>query len=104
VESLSPELRRSIANLPAMLYHGVKSEGAIAMRMNCVPRTIAESLGQKFSGTVSSPEEVARPQVARQFLASLGDADWEDSRPQGAALTGADYRAVWANLSGEKLQ
>ena len=104
VESLPPELRRSIANLPAMLYHGVKSEGAIAMRMNCVPRSIAESLGQKFSGTVGSSEEVARPQVARQFLASLGDADWEDSRPQGAAMTGSDYRAVWANLSGEKLQ
>jgi hypothetical protein len=36
VESLSPEVRRSIANLPAMLYHGVKTEGAIAMRMSCV--------------------------------------------------------------------
>jgi hypothetical protein len=102
VESLPPEVRRSIANLPAMLYHGVKTEGAIAMRMSCVPRTISESLGAKFSSSIAA-EEVARPQVARRFLASLKDADWEDSRPQDAAMSGADYREVWATLSGEKV-
>jgi hypothetical protein len=102
VDALPPEIRRSIANLPAMLYHGVKSEGAIAMRMNCVPRSIAENLGQKFSVAVGSEVGVTRPQIARQFLASLEDGDWEDSRPPGAAMTGADYREVWANLSGER--
>jgi hypothetical protein len=104
LESLPPDIRRSIANLPAMLYHGVRTEGAIAMRINCVPRSIAENLGRKFSDIANSPEEVARPQIARQFLASLEDTDWEESRPDGAAMTGADYRAVWANLSGEKLR
>jgi len=67
VESLPPELRRSIANLPAMLYH-VKSEGAIAMRMSCVPRSIAENLGQKFSGAVSTPEKSLAPKLRASFL------------------------------------
>jgi replicative superfamily II helicase len=102
--SLPPDLRRSINNLPAMLYHGVNNEPAIAMRINSVPRSIAETLGQKFAREVASVDDVARPQVAREFLASLRDADWEEARPAGAAMSGADFRNVWARLSGEALE
>jgi RAD3-like DEAD/DEAH box helicase len=100
-DSLSPEMRRSINNLPAMLYHGVSSEAGIAMRINSVPRSIAERLGEKFAGSVASVEEVGRPQIAREFLMSLREADWDEARPAGAAMSGADYRYVWAQLSGE---
>lgn len=99
-ESLPPDVRRSINNLPAMLYHGVRSEAAIAMRINSVPRSIAENLGQKFASTVSAGE-VARPQIAREFLARLTEAEWQEARPPDASMSGADYRAVWARLSGE---
>jgi hypothetical protein len=103
-DSLSPELRRSINNLPAMLYHGVSSEAGIAMRINSVPRSIAERLGQKFALSVASAEEVGRPQIAREFLVSLREADWDEARPAGTAMSGADYRHVWAQLSGEAIE
>ena len=103
-DSLPPDLRRSINNLPAMLYHGVSSEPAIAMRINSVPRSIAETLGQRFARAVASADEMSRPQVAREFLVGLGVADWEQARPSGAAMSGADYRNVWARLSGEALE
>jgi hypothetical protein len=102
-DSLPPDLRRSINSLPAMLYHGVSTEPAIAMRINSVPRSIAETLGQKFARSVASADEVARPQIAREFLLGLGVSDWEKARPAGAAMSGADYRNVWARLSGEAL-
>jgi hypothetical protein len=100
-DSLSPDLRRSINNLPAMLYHGVSSEPAIAMRINSVPRSIAETLGQKFARSVASANELARPQIAREFLLGLRLSDWEEARPSRAAMSGVDYRNVWARLSGE---
>jgi hypothetical protein len=103
-DSLSPELRRSINNLPAMLYHGVSSEAGIAMRINSVPRSIAERMGEKFAGAVASVDEVGRPQIAREFLLSLREADWDEARPAGAAMSGADYRYVWAQLSGEAIK
>jgi hypothetical protein len=102
-DSLSPELRRSINNLPAMLYHGVSSEAGIAMRINSVPRSIAERLGERFAGAVTS-EDLGHPQVAREFLVSLREADWDEARPTGATMSGADYRHVWARLSGEAIQ
>jgi len=102
-DSLSPEQRRAINNLPAMLYHGVSTEAGIAMRINSVPRSIAERLGQRFSGSVAMTDDVGRPQIARQYLMSLGDGDWDQARPAQATMSGADYRAVWARLSGEAI-
>jgi hypothetical protein len=103
-ESLSPEQRRAINNLPAMLYHGVSTEAGIAMRINSVPRSIAERLGQKFADAVESPDQVGRPQIAREFLMSLRDGDWDQVRPAQATMSGADYRTIWARLSGEAIQ
>ena len=103
-DSLSPEQRRGINNLPAMLYHGVSTEAAIAMRINSVPRSIAERLGQRFAGAVASPDELGRPQIAREFLMSLRDGDWDQARPHNATMSGADYRNVWARLSGEAIE
>jgi hypothetical protein len=55
------------------------------MRINSVPRSIAERLGQRFAGSVASPDDVGRPQIAREFLMSLRDGDWDQARPaQGA--------------------
>lgn len=100
-ENLPPELRRSINNLPAMLYHGVQSDAAILMRMNAVPRSIAERLGQRFIQEVSGSAESMRPGHARAFLRSLNERDWASVAPRRSPMTGADYRQVWMRLSGE---
>lgn len=100
-DGLSPEARRSINSLPAMVYHGVKTEAAVLMRMNSVPRSIAEPLGAEFerkTGTTAGTQTVG---VARDFLRTLGDDEWGRFAPTGATMSGEDYRQVWGLLSGE---
>jgi hypothetical protein len=62
-----------------------------------------ERLGQRFAGWVASPDDVGRPQIGREFLMALRDGDWDQARPAQAIMSGADYRAVWARLSGEAI-
>jgi replicative superfamily II helicase len=90
------EQKRQINNLPAMLYHGVRSEEGILMRMNSVPRSIAEQLGKEFKHS----EKRLSTTLASDFLISLKITDWERAKPKGATLSGEDYRKIWKNLSG----
>ena len=98
-DSMSEEELRAIQLLPAMVYHGVSSEDAVLMRMNLVPRSMAQPLGEAFAGSVGEADR-RRPSVARAFLSELSDLGWEQARPRGSQLSGADYRQVWEILSG----
>jgi len=100
-DRLSPEVKRRINSLPAMIYHGVKTEAAVLMRMNSVPRSIAESLGAEFERKTGTPAGTQTVGVAREFLRTLGDGDWGQFAPRESAMSGADYRQVWGLLSGE---
>ncbi len=100
-ETLTDEQRRAINNVPAMLYHGVSSDAAVLMRMNSVPRSIAEPLGSSFvEATQQRPTDV-RPAEARAFLRDLADSDWQRVAPAESKMSGSDYRKVWKQLSGE---
>lgn len=99
---LSPEARRAINNLPAMLYHGVNTEEAVMMRMNSVPRTIAVELGERFAKAVGSSKGDWNVREARVFLRGLDVETWQSATPRRAKMTGGDYRDVWMRLSGEK--
>ena len=48
LDSMSVAERRRIGALPAMIYHGVRSEDAVLMRMNAAPRSAAEQLGEMY--------------------------------------------------------
>ncbi|MFO0893017.1 MAG: DEAD/DEAH box helicase [Isosphaeraceae bacterium] len=96
---LPPEVQRRVNAIPAMLYHGVTTEEAVLMRMNSVPRSIAERLGEHFEREVRREEKNVR--VARAFLRSLEDDAWQAATPEGSALSGSDYKHVWKRLSGE---
>jgi len=97
-DSLSEDQKQLINSLPAMLYHGVKTAEAVLMRMNSVPRTIAEAVGKSFHDNIGSID----PASAREFLRNMSDADWAAARPSNATMSGADYRSVWSTLSGER--
>ncbi len=97
-EAMSDEEKRQINNLPAMLYHGVRSEEAVLMRMNSAPRSIAESLGTEFKRSAASTGSATQ---AADFLRSLSEMDWDRLRPKSAAMSGSDYREVWRRLSGQ---
>ncbi len=100
-EKLTESERRKINVLPAMIYHGVKTEAGVLMRMNAAPRSVAEKLGEVFEKKVGSVADGQGVQAARDFLKSLDAKGWEAARPANAPLSGADYRRVWAILSGE---
>lgn len=93
--------RRRLNALPAMIYHGVRTEEAVLMRMNSAPRSAAESLAAMYRSSVS--DDGARYSVgrARSFLESMSASDWNRARPADAPLSGEGYRTVWRVLSGE---
>ncbi len=101
-DSLSESERRRINVLPAMVYHGVKSEDAVLMRMNAAPRSIAENLGKEFRSSIARGADTAGVHEAREFLKSLDTGDWERMLPAGSHLTGRDYKNIWELLSGER--
>lgn len=99
-DDLSEEDRNRLNALPAMLYHGVNSPEAVVMRMNSVPRSISETLGQMYVSS-SADNEHPSPTGARSFLRSLSEADWNLARSSTSTMSGSDYQAVWSTLSGE---
>ena len=101
-DSLSESERRRINAIPAMVYHGVQSEEAVVMRMNSVPRSVAEKLGEAFRTSTGRESDTVSTQEARQFLKGLDSNGWERVRPHGAQLSGADYKIIWRLLSGEQ--
>nr|WP_289072845.1 DEAD/DEAH box helicase [uncultured Halomonas sp.] len=101
-ESMSDEDKRKLNNLPAMLYHGVKTEEAVLMRMNSVPRSIAERVGEDFRIQTDGDAEVAlSPRKAGEYLKSLKTEDWARLKPESSLLSGEDYQKVWKQLSGD---
>jgi len=102
-EKLSDAERRQINALPAMIYHGVKTEAGVLMRMNSVPRSVAEKLGQVFEKKVGATVEGHGVQAARDFLKDLDSTGWDKVKPTDSPLSGRDYQRVWEILSGEGL-
>lgn len=100
-ESLSETDRRRINALPAMIYHGVSTEEAVLMRMNSVPRGIAEKLGNEFRQSLGEQGAEPNVQQARHFLKKLDSGGWTRVRPDNAKLSGMEYKQIWELLSGE---
>ena len=100
-DSLPESDQRRINALPAMVYHGVRSEDAVLMRMNSAPRSVAESLGELYRDFTGEDESRYSVGKARSFLKSLSVDNWSQVRPMDAALSGNGYKRVWEVLSGE---
>jgi len=100
-EKLSEAEKRQINALPAMIYHGVKTEAGVLMRMNSVPRSVAEKLGQVFEKKVGAAVEGHGVQAAREFLKDLDSTGWDKVKPTDSPLSGSDYQRVWEILSGD---
>ena len=101
-DKLTESERRKINALPAMIYHGVQTEAGVLMRMNSVPRSVAEKLGEVFETKVGAVGTGQGVQEARGFLKDLDSNGWEAVKPASAQLSGDDYRRVWEILSGER--
>lgn len=98
-DGLTEPEKRQINMIPAMIYHGVQSEEGVLLRMNAVPRSIAESLGSVMKS--STMKANCTVQDARAFLKQAGISTWEEAKPQASSLSGEEYRRIWKILSGE---
>ena len=99
-DSLTEVERRRINALPAMIYHGVRTEDAVLMRMNAAPRSAAEALGSIYRELFGDDENRYSVDKARNFLRELSSEDWNRVRPSDAALSGSGYKRIWEVLSG----
>ena len=99
-DSLPEAERRRINALPAMIYHGVRTEDAVLMRMNAAPRSAAEALGSLYRELSGDDESRYSVDKARNFLRQLSSEDWNRARPSNAALSGSGYKRIWEVLSG----
>ncbi|MCY4198747.1 MAG: DEAD/DEAH box helicase [Gammaproteobacteria bacterium] len=100
-DSLPEAERRRINALPAMIYHGVRTEDAVLMRMNNAPRSIAENLGELYGASATEGDNQHSVGHVRQFLKNMSSQDWQGTCPGDAALSGSGYKRIWGVLSGE---
>ena len=100
-DALTDSERRKINALPAMIYHGVRTEDAVLMRMNAVPRCVAENLGILYRDAMGKSETRYSIDQARGFLKSLNENDWHRARPADSHLSGEGFKRVWQVISGE---
>lgn len=100
-KEISDNDRRRLEALPAMIYHGVRSEEGVLMRMNSVPRSVAVKVGDLYRETTSDDKSQYSIGRARDFLRDMKVPDWGRVRPADAALDGPGYQRVWRILSGE---
>ena len=101
-DKLSETERRRINTLPAMIYHGVKTEEAVLMRMNAAPRSVAERLGEAYKLSTGKTGSETSVSEARDYLKGMEAKDWERVRPKITSLSGSDYKNIWELLSGER--
>ncbi|WP_419629081.1 DEAD/DEAH box helicase [Thiolapillus sp.] len=100
-ERMTEADRRRINALPAMIYHGVRTEDAVLMRMNSAPRSVAERLGLLYRDVFGSDDARYSVGKARDFLKNMSPGDWSHARPEQAALSGSGYKKLWEVLAGE---
>jgi hypothetical protein len=100
-EKLPEAERRRLNALPAMIYHGVRTEDAVLMRMNAAPRSAAERLGEMYRRDAGNGDERYSVGKARAYLRGMSVTEWGRAGPENAPLSGDGYRRVWRVLSGE---
>jgi len=101
-DSLTDNERRRLNALPAMIYHGVRTEEAVLMRMNAVPRSIAERMADKFRKESDDLGSRLSVNDAHGFLRNQQSEDWERAKPLNSKLSGEEYKTVWELLSGKR--
>lgn len=86
----------NLKNIPAMVYYGVNTEEGIVMRINNVPRTIANKLGEIYKMEIGN----ISPRSAYKWLKSIPTSIWDKSVPSDKSMSGEDYKKIWEKLSG----
>lgn len=102
-DHMPDEEKKKLNLLPAFLYHGVDTEEAVLMRMNLVPRSVAKRMGATMRLEAGHTRTITISD-ARAFVKDLTADMWQRVRPPGSTLSGIQYREVWLQLSGERVE
>ena len=93
---LTEEEIRRLKNIPAMVYYGLNTEEGIVMRINNVPRSIANKLGRIYKNETGDMS----PKSAYEWLKNASTSVWHESVPSNKDISGDDYKRIWEKLSG----
>ncbi len=92
---LTEDERRRLKNIPAMVYYGVNTEEGIVMRINNVPRSIANKLGEIYKTEIGD----ISPNSAYEWLKTKPSSVWDEGIPPDKNISGDDYKRIWEKLS-----
>ena len=97
---VSEDEKTRMRNLPAMIYYGVNSDEAILMRMNNVPRSIADSIGKLYLKEHESETLYeSRSSDVIKWLDGMNVEKWNSVIPKNKEIKGSDYRQIWRQIS-----
>jgi hypothetical protein len=95
LSSLAQDDAAEVGHVPSLVFYGVRSREAAALRMAGVPRVAAEGLGRQLSVDRNLSDLAS----AREWVAAREPAAWQDALPTGSPLSGSQARLVWAELA-----
>ena len=100
-EFVSDEDKKKSQNLSAMIYYGVNSDEAILMRMNNVPRNIADNMGKLYLGE-HDPSTLyeSRSTDVMDWLNKMNKEKWDSVIPASKKINGSEYKQIWKQISG----
>lgn len=86
----------SLDILPAMIFHGVRSKEAIALRMLNVPRSLAEGLAKEW-------KKIGKVDFSKteDWLSATNSDQWERSLPKDSKIKGEEAKKMWEILNGQ---
>ena len=89
---------QAVGHVPSLVFYGVRTREAAALRMAGVPRIAAEGLGRQWGqeglGEASSFTDM------RAWLAQRSPEQWSKALPAESPLDGDGCRRVWSILAG----
>jgi len=98
---LSENEVRKLKNMPAMIYYGVNTSEGIIMRMNNVPRSIANQLGGIYKREIGDIYQTS-PDAAYTWLKNIDITTWDEIVPPNKNMSGEGYKKIWEKLAGVK--
>jgi hypothetical protein len=89
---------QAVGHVPSLVFYGVRSREAAALRMAGVPRIAAEGLGRLW--TAQGGGEPGSFEGLREWLTERHQSDWQDALPVESPLDGQSAQRVWGELAG----
>jgi len=89
---------QAVGHVPSLVFYGVRTREAAALRMAGVPRIAAEGLGQQWAQ--EGRATAAGFDVMRVWIAQRSSEQWARALPDQSPLDGEQCRRVWSVLSG----